>query len=148
MQYFIEITAKSGKTTTIDCAGNDKLSNAFRSISIKSDTPAKNVKDRATNILVKMKLEMMIDANTKDICRDLMEWSLSSKGEDVHRTVTLKVSNNQNIIRTYKIPNMFVEDYKELYSMETDDESTDNGIFFLKLIQLAGETGNIEQLSE
>lgn len=145
MQYSIKITAKSGKETSIDCIAIEALGNAFKGLNIMSDTPTQNVKDRATNILVRLQLDMLINKDTCGICKDLMEWSLSSKGEDVHRTVEIKVTDNETTLRTFKIPKMFVEDYEEKF---INDADIDEARFCLKLIQLAGETSNIEQLSE
>ena len=81
MQYSIKITAKSGKETSIDCIAIEALGNAFKGLNIMSDTPTQNVKDRATNILVRLQLDMLINKDTCGICKDLMEWSLSSKAK-------------------------------------------------------------------
>lgn len=153
MHYFIKITAKSGKEIVIDGIDNNKVRQSFKGLVIMSDTPAQNVKDRAANVLVKLQLDMIINSHTNGISKDLMDWSLSSKGEDVYRTVEVKVTDNENTLRTFSIPYMFVEDYSETYKSDTieiDDESkeVDEGRFCLKLIQRAGETGSIEQLSE
>ncbi len=146
MNYYIEISAKSGKKVTIDGRESEQVGNSFRKLSIKSDTPAKNVKSHASDILLKLKIELDINASTKDFCKDLLDWSLSTQGEDIYRSVIIKVYEEDAVIRTYEIPEMFVEDYKENYFKES--ENTDHGEAILKLLQKGGNIKSIKQLSE
>ncbi|MBR1592839.1 MAG: hypothetical protein IJ666_07505 [Ruminococcus sp.] len=149
MYYEVKISSETGKEIVFDCKSGSKLNNAFRNLSIKSDTPALNVKNRASNVLVRIHFEMEIIPQTKDKCRDLMEWSLISSGEEVYRTITVNVMDSKSVpMRSYKINEVFVEDYEEKFVIgegSEDDERTDYGYFVLDLIQASGETENIKQ---
>ncbi len=63
-----------------------------------------------------------------------------TSGGDLYRTVHIDVYDDKNdIIRSFDLQEMFVEDCLEKYSKikDTDDEIT--GVFTIKLIQMANK---------
>lgn len=136
MFYYIKITSETGKEIEIDGRANSDIQKYLKAVSICVDTVDDNVSNRASNVLNRVIVKLDIDSTTNAICKDLMDWALASSGEDVYRLVHIDVYDDKQVIRSFDIQKMFVEDYEEAFVGETDC------IANLKLIQQANNAKN------
>lgn len=137
MFYYIKVTAKSGKEIELNGKEDGGIKNFLKRVSLKIDTVEDNVQEKASNVLNKIEFELDINDKTNQICKDLMEWSLSWSGEDIYRTVQIDIADNTKVIRSIDAVEMFVEDCFEEYCKK---DGKDTGVFTIKLIQHAGNT--------
>ena len=131
MFYYIKITSETGKEIEIDGRDGSDMQKFLKSISIQIDTVDENVSNRASNVLNRVNLTLDIDSKTNAVCKSLMDWALASSGEDVYRLVHIDIYDSTQVIRSFDIPKMFVEDYDESFVGERDNTAN------LKLIQQA-----------
>lgn len=131
MFYYIKITSETGKEIEIDGRDGSYMQKFLKTISVRVDTVDENVSNRASNVLNRVELKLDIDSKTNTVCKALMDWALASSGEDVYRLVHIDVYDNTQVIRSFDIPKMFVEDYDESFDHEKGCKAN------LKLIQQA-----------
>ena len=132
MFYSIKISSESCDPIQIDEDVDTGFKDALEKLSISIDTVEENVSDRAARILNRVTLVLKVNPVTKIVCDQLMEWSLTSSGEDVYRTVNIDISDSRkDIVRSYELHKMFVEDYTESF------DGKEQAIATLKLIQMA-----------
>ena len=136
MFYYIKITSDTGKEIEIDGRDGSDIQKFLKSVSVCVDTVDDNVSNRASNVLNRVTVKLDIDSTTNAICKDLMDWALASSGEDVYRLVHIDVYDDKQVIRSFDIQKMFVEDYKEGFVGERDCVAE------LKLIQQANNAKN------
>lgn len=136
MFYYIKVTAKSGKEIELNGKEDGPIKAYLKRVSVKIDTVEENVQNKASNVLNKVELELDINENTNQICKDFMDWSLSDSGDDIYRTVHIDIYNTSKVIRSFDLEEMFVEDCFEEYEKK---DNKDNGLFTLKLIQQANK---------
>lgn len=134
MFYVVKITSNSGNEIELDGRENTKFTNAIQKLKIWIDTVDENVNSRNSNVLNRVSLSGMINSGTKAACKSIMDWALVSSGDDVNRLVQIDIYDNNSIVRSFNLENMFVEDYSEDYEK---GNGKDIGIFELKLIQEA-----------
>lgn len=124
---------------------SEEENNTFKTLKFWIDTVEENANNRSSNIRNKVELRMEINEKTSARCRQLMDWSLLTQGEDVYRTVQIEVLNNTGVIRSFRLEEMFVDDYLEIYG---EDANSDAGLFVLQLIQKAGKRERFRQDSK
>lgn len=148
MFFYVKVKGKSGIPDIVidgrDKKGDDDNDNTIKAyierIVVNIDTVQENAKNHASDIRNKVEIELLIKKETKDTCKQFMDWSLMTSGGDLYRTVHIDVYDDKNdIIRSFDLQEMFVEDCLEKYSKikDTDDEIT--GVFTIKLIQMANK---------
>lgn len=140
MNYFIKVTSKSGIEIEINGKpGDGKMSSFVKRVSIKIDTVQDNPEEKSTNVFNKVELELTINNTTKEICKKFMDWALNTS-EDVYREVYMNIydntgeNNKAEVIRSFNLKDMFVEDCFEDYSKV---DKNDTGLLTVKLIQQA-----------
>ncbi len=138
MFYFIKITSEAGKEIVIDGRDGSAMQQFLKSISVCVDTVDDNVSNRASNVLNRVNVKLDIHSETTAICKDLMDWALASSGEEVYRLVHIDVYDEKQVIRSFDIQKMFVEDYTEDYV------GKEKNIAELKLIQQANNAKNFQ----
>jgi len=136
MFYYIKITSETGKEIEIDGRDGADIQKFLKSVVVCVDTVDDNVSNRGSNVLNRVNIKLDIDSKTNTICKDLMDWALASSGEDVYRLVHIDVYDTTQVIRSFDIQKMFVEDYEEAFVGETDCVAN------LKLIQQANNAKN------
>ena len=136
MDYFYTIKIEGNGCQTIEFDPQEDAK-VFKSLQLMVDTVDDNPNDRSSDVLNRVTLKMLIDEHTNEQCKELMAWSLMTRGEAVHRTVTIHVEDNSSVIRSYRLEEMFVEDYVESFGDEAE--------FTLKLIQKAGKSERFHQ---
>ncbi|EXM40274.1 hypothetical protein RASY3_09245 [Ruminococcus albus SY3] len=136
MFYYIKITSETGKEIEIDGRDGSDIQKFLKSVCVCVDTVDDNVSNRASNVLNRVNVKLDIDSKTNSICKDLMDWALASSGEDVYRLVHIDVYDDKQVIRSFDIQKMFVEDYEEDFNGERDCSAD------LKLIQQANNAKN------
>lgn len=115
---------------------------SIRKLWIKSDTKDPHVVERSSSVLLRVHLEILINNETKEQCKEFMKWSLESKGNTVYRTVKITVTDAQDEkIRSFEIPKMFCEDYLENYFENADKNEQPYAV--LDLIQKSGNFADV-----
>ncbi len=131
--------------TDLDTTKAALMGGCVKNIEIMTDTVEEYAKERFNEPLFRFKIVFEINADTKAVAKDMMKWSLQRGTNEVYRNVQLTVlDNGGNKIRMIKIPNMFCEDYIEIYEELNDKSQTKPHPYAtLKLIQRGGETDKI-----
>lgn len=143
MFYYIKITANDGKEIVMNGLENQGITSYMNGVKLWIDTINENVSERSADILNKVEIRLAIVGKTKKICRDLMEWSLQPSGNAIYRTVHIDIFDSQNnIIRSFDLKKMFVEDYIETFDK---GDGNDGGEAVLKLIQAANNSDKFRQ---
>ena len=136
MFYYIKVVGKSGKEIELNGKNDGPMKDFFKRVSVKIDTVEDNVQKKATNVLNRVEIELDINEETNNICKDFMDWSLSDSGDDVYRTVQIDIMDTSKVIRSFDLGLMFVEDCFEEYLKK---DNKDEGTFTIKLIQQANK---------
>ncbi len=136
MFYYIKITSETGKEIEIDGRDESEIKEFLKSVVVWVDTTEKDVKERSHSVLNRVSIKLDIKTKTNAICKDLMDWAIESSGEDVNRLVHIDIYDQTQVIRSFDIQKMFVEDYKESYGVENAN------IAELELIQEANNAKN------
>lgn len=143
LEYNITIVGKECDSIKFEAQSED---NTFHSLRFWIDTVEENSNNRSSNVRNKVELRMKIDQNTSQQCKQLMDWSLLAQSVDVYRTVQIEIIENTDVIRSFRLEEMFVDDYIELYGSDTASEA--DAAFTLKLIQKAGKRERFQQDSK
>lgn len=136
MFYYIKITSDTGKEIEIDGRDESEIKDFLKSVVVWVDTTEKDVKERSHSVLNRVSIKLDIKTKTNAICKDLMDWAIESSGDDVNRLVHIDIYDQTQVIRSFDIQKMFVEDYKESYGVEKAN------IAELELIQEANNAKN------
>ena len=136
MFYYIKITSDTGKEIEIDGRDESEIKDFLKSVVVWVDTTEKDVKERSHSVLNRVSIKLDIKTKTNAICKDLMDWAIESSGDDVNRLVHIDIYDQTQVIRSFDIQKMFVEDYKESYGVEKTN------IAELELIQEANNAKN------
>ncbi len=136
MFYYIKITSETGKEIEIDGRDESEIKEFLKSVVVWVDTTEKDAKERSQSVLNRVSIKLDIKTKTNAICKDLMDWAIESSGEDVNRLVHIDIYDQTQVIRSFDIQKMFVEDYKESYGVENAN------IAELELIQEANNAKN------
>lgn len=131
-------------TIELDGIHSDAVNGKIKYVKFFIDTIQENVSDRSNSILNKLELKIVIDATTKQACKNFMDWALLSTGRGIKRTVDIVIqdSNNENdnsndCLRSFHLAEMFVEDFKEEYAGEEK-------YFIIKLTQTQGHSSEFQ----
>lgn len=136
MFYYIKITSETGKEIEIDGRDESEIKEFLKSVVVWVDTTETDAKERSQSVLNRVSIKLDIKTKTNAICKDLMDWAIESSGEDVNRLVHIDIYDQTQVIRSFDIQKMFVEDYKESYGVENAN------IAELELIQEANNAKN------
>lgn len=127
-----------GEYGGVDVA-EEKQKNSITNVEVYMDTIDNNVVDKADAMLAKVNITGVINKETNERIKQLFLWSLDNK-ENIYRDVTIILSDQKDIIRTYIFKRMFVVDYKEIIN---NDGNNKNSVFQLFLTQ---EENNLETI--
>lgn len=135
--YRIRITADKGSEKEILLDGttghssNNEVTDKFKEIHIKVDAEVQDANSRSSKIVNSVVFKINVDKTTHTQCKDLMDWALTSKGPEVYRTVQIDVYDDQQLLRSFHLNEMFLDDYEE-------DYGENEGTFTVKLLQKPG----------
>jgi len=132
------------ESSTEEIVVNEKNVITFAEVVFETDD--KNTKTKSNAILAQMTVRGIIvqgqDTSINEQAIKLSEWARDLKNSTTYRnvTLTLRDDEDESIVRIYKIPAMFVCDYKETFS------TTDNNAFTfeLKLNQSTNKLNDIK----
>ena len=98
------------------------------------DTDDNNTQKKINSILPRVTIQGNIDSSINDSLVAISNWARDLKNETTYRKVTLTIKEDESgaPLRTYEIPDMFVCDYREVYSSGGENETA---FFELSLIQ-------------
>lgn len=137
MEYYIKITAENGTGKEIvldgasgEAASND-VTNTLKEIHIKVDAEVLEANSRSSKIVNSVIFTIAMRESTHTQFKELMDWALASKGADVYRTVHIDVYDSLNLLRSFHLKEMFLDDYNEDYIENV-------GTLTVKLLQKPG----------
>ena len=139
---YYELKIESKASGEISITKDDIITSA----EVMFDTLNNDTKTKSNAILARMTICGNIykgkDTTANDEAIKLSEWARDLKNETTYRNVTLKVKTDAtSVLRIYKIPDMFVCDYKESFkSADKNDAYT----FELKLTQSESKLKDIK----
>ena len=137
--YELKIESSEGEIVV-----NEK--NVITFAEVVFETNDKNTKTKSNAILAQMTVRGIIvqglDISINEQAMKFSEWARDLKNSTTYRNVTLTVKNDEDesIVRIYKIPAMFVCDYKETFNATENNAFT----FELKLNQSANKLNDIK----
>jgi len=132
MNLYLKI---EGKNEPIEI-GNEEKNALLTSINIKFDSPNEDVLDRSSEAILKATIDGKISKDIKTETINLLKWSLTRK-DDVYRKVTIRIENEEEIIREYIFTQAFVIDYSE-------NIDKNGGRFSLLLAQKGNKMNEVE----
>jgi hypothetical protein len=132
MNLYLKI---EGKNEPIEI-GNEEKNALLTSIKIKFDSPNEDVLDRSSEAILKATIDGKISKDIKTETINLLKWSLTRK-DDVYRKVTIRIENEEEIIREYIFTQAFVIDYSE-------NIDKNGGSFSLILAQKGNKMNEVE----
>lgn len=118
----------------------EKGKNNITNVEVYMDTIDNNVVDKADAMLAKVTITGVINDKTNERVKQLFLWSLDNK-DNIYRDVTIILSDQTQLLRTYVFKRMFVVDYKETIN---NDGNNKTSIFQLFLTQEENNLGTID----
>ena len=119
MQYSIKLTG-DGKEIFFGAADDDK--GIIKSVEIYLDTIDDAVRSKSDAMLSRIKIVGKIQENTSQRLIDVFNWSLEMSSEKIYKKLEIGIYNSEKILRQYIFPEMFVVDYKEVYTADGHDK--------------------------
>ena len=140
MMYTLKISGDDGDIT-IKPENKDNLIMGVDFVVNQKDLAANDRSDQLFNsVVIKGKLNEKTQTATKDIAN----WSLKTDKKTIYKTVEIKISAGEEIIRNYYLKEMFCVRYQEVFDeMNGENPNKPIGQFILELKQRAG---NIETI--
>lgn len=135
MQYNIKIIAQNGQSVSLVSENDSTNASVKFCIAAKEE----NTKERKDDLVATMTIIGPLndsEKGMKEATLELLKWSKAIKKEEAYRTVEAELSQNNEIYRVYKVPEMFVVSYTE------HDEN-----FELRLCQKTGNIGKIDEFA-
>lgn len=139
MNFYIKIISEGTKEEIIINGRTDAdIQEELKYFNVMVDTVDENNNNRTSDILNRAEFKMSVSSKTNSICKQLMDWALSTDSSKIFRTVQVDVYDNTEFIRSFKMDNMFVEDYFEEYTKSGSE-------VVMKMIQKANNAKNFRQ---
>ena len=105
------------------------------------DTLNNDTQKKSNAMLARVMIKGNIEPNINESLIKISEWARDLKNETTYRKVTLIMKDDEagSMLRTYEIPDMFVCDYREVYSSPKEDTTS---FFELNLTQKENQLKN------
>jgi len=105
------------------------------------DTLNNDTQKKSNAMLARVTIQGNIEPSINESLIKISEWARDLKNETTYRKVILTMKDDEagSMLRTYEIPDMFVCDYREVYSSPKEDTTS---FFELNLTQKENQLKN------
>ena len=142
MKYQLSIEG-SGGTINID-----KDSGVIKKIDIKISQSDKSANDRSDQLFADLVIHGLLTDKSQEQTKDMFNWSMKTDKASVYTVVSIKVFNQEELLRDYYLKDMYCTSYQESfdeYVSESDGRSSDSiGSFVLEMKQRKGSIETIK----
>lgn len=137
MKYKLCIESDSGKINVTD----PKI---IKRVSIAVSQKDKFANDRSDQLFGDMVIEGVLTDKSQKETKEIFEWSMKTDKTSVYKTVSLQVSNQNELLRDYYLKDMYCVSYEEIFD-EYQDQGQSNSIGSFKLV-MKQRVGSIETI--
>ena len=99
--------------------------------------------DKSDSLFNTLVVEGEIKDSTQQKTKELLDWSMKTGKADVYKTVKLIVKKDEDVLRDYRLENMYCVSYQEFFHGDDSGRSDTYGKFILKMRQRKGLIGTI-----
>ena len=134
MLYEVKIEDQDGEEVIyIGNPENEGEGKMITSLVVELDTINDQSRQKSNAMLAKLEIVGLLDSSIKNEIRKLFIWAKELNEEKWYRNIEIKVkTSSDNVYRTYKFDNVFILDYKETY---TDESESNKNYFTVNLTQ-------------
>lgn len=140
-----ELTITNGEEKIFLFTGGATGSPSITDVRFKMSTLNENLMNRASGVRAELIIQGTITEQTRGETLKLAKWAIDNNMNTLYRAVQLIVYPDEersgDVLRTYRISNMFVINYDELFSSEPEKNGNpaDAGKFVLFIAQKEGQ---------
>lgn len=134
MRYELCIEGDSGKINITD-------PDVIRKIDIKISQNDKFANDRSDQLFGDLFIKGLLNDKSQQETKEIFEWSMKTDKASVYRTVSIRVYNQEELLRDYYLKNMYCTSYQEVFddsNSEQGAQSDSIGSFILEMRQRKG----------
>lgn len=134
MLYEVKIEDQDGEEVIyIGNPENDGEDKMITDIIVELDTINKQSRQKSNAMLAKIEIVGLLDRSINDEIIKIFRWAKEQNEDKWYRNIEIKVKTSSgNLYRTYKFENVFILDYTEKY---TDESESNKDYFTVKLTQ-------------
>ena len=134
MLYEVKIEDQDGEEVIyIGNPENEGEGKMITSLVVELDTINDQSRQKSNAMLAKLEIVGLLDSSIKGEIIKLFNWAKEQNEEKWYRNIEIKVkTSSDNVYRTYKFDNVFILDYKETY---TDESESNKNYFTVNLTQ-------------
>lgn len=144
MIFSIKITSEDGEVIEIGKDGKEEEKDLIKDIVLHMDTVNEDSRNKSNAMLAKIQIIGAIDPEIADELLNLFNWSKDLEEKKWYRNIEIKVKTSMgSVFRTYVFPKVFIVDYLEFYTTESDTNKMVDQ-FQLYLTQKENNFKNIE----
>lgn len=140
MNYEICIESETGKISIKD-------KTIIKKIDFKIFLGDKSAHDRSGHLLNTLIVQGVLTDKSQKETKEILEWSKKTDKANVYKTVSIKVYNQEELLRDYYLKDMFCAGYQEVFNEpdESDGQSGGKsmGMFILEMKQREGSINTI-----
>lgn len=134
MLYEVKIEDKDGEEVIYignpENEGEDKM---ITSLIVELDTINDQSRQKSNAMLAKIEIVGLLDRSIREETRKIFNWAKEQNEDKWYRNIEIKVkTSSDNEYRIYKFENVFILDYKETY---TDESESNKNYFTVNLTQ-------------
>lgn len=144
MIFSIKITSEDGEVIEIGKDSKEEEKDLIKDIVLHMDTVNEDSRNKSNAMLAKIQIIGAIDPEIADELLNLFNWSKDLEEKKWYRNIEIKVKTSMgSVFRTYVFPKVFIVDYLEFYTTESDTNKMVDQ-FQLYLTQKENNFKNIE----
>lgn len=134
MLYEVKIEDQDGEEVIyIGNPENEGEGKKITSLVVELDTINDQSRQKSNAMLAKLEIVGLLDSSIKGEIIKLFNWAKEQNEDKWYRNIEIKVkTSSDNVYRTYKFDNVFILDYKETY---TDESESNKNYFTVNLTQ-------------
>ena len=139
MKYTLCIEGDNGKINITD-------PDVIKEVRIKIYQSDKSANDRSDQLFGDLTIKGVLTDKSQQETKELFEWSMKTDKSSVYKTVSIKVYNQEELLRDYYLKEIYCTSYEEIfneYADESGQESDSIGSFVLEMKQRKGAIGTI-----
>lgn len=134
MLYEVKIEYQDGEEVIYignpENEGEDKM---ITSLIVELDTINDQSRQKSNAMLAKIEIVGLLDSSIQGEINKLFNWAKEQNEEKWYRNIEIKVkTSSDNVCRIYNFKNVFILDYKETY---TDESESNKNYFTVNLTQ-------------
>lgn len=122
MLYEVKIEDQDGEEVIyIGNPENEGEGKMITSLVVELDTINDQSRQKSNAMLAKLEIVGLLDISIKGEIIKLFNWAKEQNEEKWYRNIEIKVkTSNDNVDRIYNFENVFILDYKEVYTTESE----------------------------